>query len=145
VPANPSAGLVAHYTKVVPAFVPKTTFEDAFKGKRVFYFARALFTVERLEHVLGKNPLNLIDVQLPSELLLDGHLAAGNPYLKLRLEIEVPCGIDAEVGDAFIRKRMILDLVTGEALSVDEDKPLVSEHEKVSDELICLLDLFSRC
>ncbi len=95
---------LAHPTKVLRAFVAKLPSKMLPEDKRVFYFARVLFTVELLKHVLGKNPLNLIDVQLPVELLLYGHLAAGNPYLKLRLKIEVPCSIDAEVGDALIRK-----------------------------------------
>ena len=86
----------------------------------------------------------MIGVQLFVESLLDRHRVPRDSSFQLRIKVEVTSSFNTKVSDIFVRKRVVLDLVAGEALLVYEQEPLIREDEQIPDKVICLLDLFVR-
>jgi hypothetical protein len=91
-------------------------------------------------HVARGNALDVVDVQLLVEALLDGRRVTGDPDLQARIEVDVAGDLDAEVGDAPVGQRTVLDLFARQALLVYQDQALVREDEEVPDQLVGLLD-----
>ena len=61
------------------------------------------------------------------------------------VEVKLPRGLDAEVGDAPVRDGVVIDLLAGHALLVDQDDPAVGEDEGVAHKRVTGDDLLVGC
>ena len=96
------------------------------------------------QDVACEHRLDLVDAELFVELLLNWRCSPRDPNLQLGIKIKGARRLDAEVGDALVRDRVVLHLASRDALLVDENKPLVGENEVVADQLVGVFNLLAR-
>jgi len=89
---------------------------------------------------VAQNLEHIVDVRVLAEFQNDRLLAAFDPNIDLRIEVEVACGFLREVVDALVGNARVLALLAGHALLVHEEEAVIRENDQVAKELVGVLN-----
>ena len=92
------------------------------------------------QRVVAQNLEHIVDVRVLAEFQNDRFLAAFDPNIDLRIEVEVACGFLREVVDALVGNARVLALLAGHALLVHKEEAVIRENDQVAKELVGVLD-----
>jgi dienelactone hydrolase len=128
IPKTPKTTLALQADGGVPVLIVEPNTSKPVLGVEVYY------TCE------GQMDGKPVDVRVLAEFQNDRFLAAFDPNIDLRIEVEVACGFLREVVDALIGNARVLALLAGHALLVHEEEAVIRENDQVAKELVGVLD-----